>query len=278
MKREIHSVPAPSLMCEAFENVRPQVKHLYYVGDLKVLEKPSIAIVGTRSASQYGMASGFKIAKELSKNGWVVVSGLARGVDGAAHRGALSGGTPTVAVLAHGLDRVYPTEHRELAEQILREGGLLLSEYEEGVPPEKYHFPLRNRIIAAVSQSVVVIEAKERSGSLITAQFSLDLGKDVYVVPGKYGDPGYQGSHALIQEGAQLLREVSDISGTRQECQSSSNPLKKVFLEGNGTATLEDLFVKTRFSLADLHAKVDALLQSGDVIEVFPQQYSWITA
>lgn len=277
MKPEILCVDASTLNHPSLQNTYPKVEKLFYVGNPALLGERIVAVVGMRAASSYGLSAAYRFAKELSDRGISVISGLARGVDGAAHRGALAGCTPTIAVLAHGLHQIYPPEHRNLAREILEKGGLLLSEYPEGVGPQKVYFPLRNRIIAALSESTIVVEARQKSGSLITAQCALELGKEVYVVPGRYDDAGFLGGHSLIQEGARLLKEVGDVIGGVEMCKrGDESPLRKYFLENGGILTLEELFAGTRFSLPELYQMLEDLIVSKTVLELFPQQYSWI--
>jgi DNA processing protein len=149
-----------------------------------LLARPAVAIVGARSCSSYGAQVAQELARDLATAGVVVVSGLARGIDGEAHRGALAGGGVTVAVLGCGIDRDYPRSHAELARRIA-EDGLVVSEYPPGVEPAPWRFPARNRIIAGLAHATVVVEARERSGALITADFALELGRDVFAVPGE---------------------------------------------------------------------------------------------
>jgi len=169
-----------------------------------------IAIVGSRRATPYGLRVAYRLAADLSQCGVVVVSGLARGVDAAAHRGALSGPTPTVAVMATGLDRIYPPEHADLAAQIARTGALV-TEAPDGTPPLPSRFPVRNRIICGLSKGVVVVEAAARSGALITANMAAREGREVFAVPGSIENPLTEGTHALIDDGAKLVRDVHDI-------------------------------------------------------------------
>jgi DNA processing protein len=173
--------------------------------------EPAVAVVGARSASPYGLRAAREIALGLARAGVTVVSGLARGVDAAAHRGALEGGGRTIAVLGSGLDRPYPKEHEGLALEIVRAGGALVSELPLGTPPLAVHFPRRNRIVAGLSLGVVVVEAAERSGSLITAEWALEAGREVMAVPARVGDPGAAGCHRLIQEGAALVEDAEDV-------------------------------------------------------------------
>src|SRR5713226_9351724 len=169
-----------------------------------------IAIVGSRRATPYGLRVAYRLAADLSQCGVVVVSGLARGVDAAAHRGALSGPTPTVAVMATGLDRIYPPEHADLAAQIARTGALV-TEAPDGTPPLPARFPVRNRIICGLSKGGVVVEAAARSGALITANMAGREGREVFAVPGSIENPLTEGTHALIDDGAKLVRDVDDI-------------------------------------------------------------------
>lgn len=179
-------------------------------GDLSVLEQPSVAIVGSRAASQYAKTVARSLAADLARAGIVVTSGLARGVDGAAHAGCLDAGGRTIAVVGTGIDVVYPQEHETLAERIVR-SGLLVSELEPGAPPNAWHFPRRNRIISGLSRAVVVVEASEKSGSLITARLALEQGREVMAVPGSVLYGRNSGAHALIKDGAMPIEDASDI-------------------------------------------------------------------
>jgi DNA processing protein len=172
-----------------------------------------IAIVGTRAASVEMCQQTSQMSCHLARHGLPVVSGLALGVDGAAHRGALTASTtcPTIAVVAHGLDRVYPSSHAPLAESILSKGGAVVSEYPPGTEPLKHHFLERNRIIAALALGVVVIQAGERSGSLVTARYAADFGRDVFVMESADGDPAFSGGSQLIDDGAIPVAGVREI-------------------------------------------------------------------
>ena len=172
--------------------------------------EPMIAIVGSRRATPYGQRAARRLARDLSEAGVVVVSGLARGIDGAAHRGALEGGTPTVAVMATGLDRIYPPEHAELARTIAKTGAII-TEAEDGTVPLPGRFPIRNRIISGLSLGVVVVEAAQRSGALITARMAAEQGREVFCVPGSIENPLAVGGHQLIKDGAKLVQSVEDV-------------------------------------------------------------------
>ena len=183
---------------------------LWVRGDLDVLEHTSVAIVGSRAASQYARQVARELAAGLAARGLIVTSGMARGVDGAAHEGCLAAGGRTIAVLGTGIDVVYPAEHAALAEQIAAKG-LLVSELEPGTPPYQWHFPRRNRIISGLSRAVVVVEASEKSGSLITARMALEQGREVMAVPGSVLHGRNRGAHALIKDGAMPVESAADI-------------------------------------------------------------------
>ncbi len=178
--------------------------------DVALLAEPAVAIVGARACSAYGRSVTRSLARELAAAGLVVVSGMARGIDGEAHRGALEGGGRTVAVLGCGIDRDYPAAHAELARRI-GEDGLVLSEYEPGVEPAPWRFPARNRIIAGLCSAAVVVEARERSGALITADFALEEGRDVLAVPGEITSALSAGTNALLKLGATPVTSATDV-------------------------------------------------------------------
>ena len=183
---------------------------LWIRGDAGALASPAVAIVGSRAATPYALQVGARLAADLAGRGVVVTSGLARGVDSAAHQGCLEAGGLTVAVLGSGLDCIYPAEHDGLASRIAAQG-VLVSELGPGAPPLAEHFPLRNRIISGLSLGVVVVEASEKSGSLITARCALEQGRDVLAVPGSVLTGRNRGSHALLKEGAKVVETADDI-------------------------------------------------------------------
>ena len=182
---------------------------LWYRGVLDALDAPAVAIVGSRAASAVALEAAASIGADLADRGIVVVSGLARGVDSAAHRGAMRTGR-TIAVLGSGLDRVYPPEHEGLALDIAQ-SGLVVSEHAAGTAPLPFHFPLRNRLISGLSLGVVVIEASDRSGSLITAACALEQGREVMAVPGNVLSGRNRGGHGLIRDGATIVECAADI-------------------------------------------------------------------
>jgi len=179
-------------------------------GDPAVLSEPCVALVGARAATAYGREMARRLAGDLARAGVVVVSGLARGIDATAHGAALDAGGRTVAFQACGPDRVYPAEHRRLADRIARDGAVV-SELPPGTPPRKAHFPLRNRLISGLSRAVVVVEARARSGSLVTARHALDQGLEVLAVPGPVTAPTSEGTNALLRDGAAPALSAADV-------------------------------------------------------------------
>jgi DNA processing protein len=183
---------------------------LWVRGQPAAMSHPTIAIVGSRAASAYGLAMARQIAGQLAAAGATIVSGLARGVDSAAHVAAVASHGRTVGVLGSGLDRIYPAEHRDLARE-MQGRGAIVAEFPMGVPPLAHHFPLRNRIISGLSLAVVVVEAPEKSGALITASAALEQGRDVMVVPGPAAGGRNRGGHLLIRDGAKVVESADDI-------------------------------------------------------------------
>lgn len=193
----------------ALSAVRDAPWLLYYHGDVQLLTRPMVAMVGSRNPTPYGQEWAQQCATELAQAGVVVVSGLALGIDGAAHHGALLGGS-TVAVLGSGLDVIYPPRHVGLAQMVMQKG-LLLSEFAPGTAPKPEHFPARNRIISGLSLATVVVEAALKSGSLITARLAGEQGREVFALPGAVTNPLSQGCHQLIRDGAILVQQAADI-------------------------------------------------------------------
>lgn len=198
----------------------PLLKHLaqvpeplYYVGDVNVLTTPSVAIVGSRSMTRYGQQVCEQLVRDLVQHGLTIVSGLATGIDAIAHRTALQTGGKTIAVVANGLDLndLFPAEHQKLAQQIVNQGGTLVSEYPPGTVARRYYFPARNRIIAALTLGTVVIEARQKSGALITAARALELNREVFAVPGSIFSSRSTGTNGLLKQGAKLIEQVEDI-------------------------------------------------------------------
>lgn len=206
---------------------------LYIKGDASLLGKPMVAIVGSRNATPQGLKNAETFAHALSESGWPVVSGLALGIDGAAHRGALRGNGATIAVVGTGLDIVYPARHRELAHEIVN-NGVIVSEFPLGEPSRAGNFPRRNRIISGLSRGVLVVEANLDSGSLITARLAAEQGREVFAIPGSIHSPLSKGCHHLIKQGAKLVDSIQDIleelgnvtiSSSNPESNASEHPL-----------------------------------------------------
>jgi len=179
-------------------------------GQAEPLGRRAIALVGTRRATRRGLTIAEELAAALARAGWVIVSGMARGIDAAAHQGALRAGGCTVAILGTGIDRTYPAEHRRLRRRIEQQG-CALAEQPPGSLPLKHHFPQRNRLIAGLAEGVIVVDAPERSGALLTAYLALDYGREVFAVPGPVDVPQSRGCHHLLKEGAALVEEVADV-------------------------------------------------------------------
>ncbi|HVF09450.1 MAG TPA: DNA-processing protein DprA, partial [Abditibacteriaceae bacterium] len=194
----------------ALRSIADPPLYLFVRGTVEARDETAIAIVGTRHATEYGRSVAGKLATELSHRGITIVSGLARGIDTAAHQGALAAGGRTLAVCGCGLDINYPVENKNLAQQIAQSGAAL-SEFPPTVQPESWHFPARNRIISGLSLGVIVVEAGERSGALITSDFALEQGREVFAVPGNIFKQQSRGAHALIKQGATLVESADDI-------------------------------------------------------------------
>jgi DNA processing protein len=236
---------------------------LFVEGDPAVLARPQVAIVGSRAATAAGRETAFDFAARLAAHGFAITSGLAAGIDAAAHRGALDAGGVTVAVCGTGLDRVYPAEHRALSAAIAASGALV-SEFPTGTPPLSQNFPRRNRLMSGLARGVLVIEAAARSGSLITARLAGEQGREVMAVPGSIHNPLARGCHRLIKDGAALVESVEDaLAALGVPCRgSSANPARKTsdganFPEGALDTDAEMLLNALGFGPAD----IDRLVQ-----------------
>lgn len=195
---------------ELLEEIRRPPKQLYYMGNLNMLNNICVAVVGSRTTTLYGRNVATQIGRRLAERGVTVVSGMALGIDSCAHKGTLAAGGNTAAVFGCGPDKCYPPENHELKEQLLKKG-LVLSEYPPGTPPERYNFPERNRIISGLCQMTVVVQARNRSGALITAEQAADQGREVMAVPGNIDSQYNLGNNKLIKEGAAPIICVDDI-------------------------------------------------------------------
>lgn len=258
---------------------------LYYIGHLPRENRHAVAIVGARGRSAYGMEVTQKLSQALAREQVQIISGMARGVDGDAHKGALKENGATFAVLGCGVDCCYPAEHRYLYEQIPVNGGVL-SEYPPGTMPIARLFPARNRIISGLSDCVVVTEAKKKSGSLITADYAMEQGKDVYAVPGRITDTLSQGCNALIRQGAGIILDIEDF---KKELSLHASPdcgqmdFRKKLLEKDEClvyslldfcpTAVGTLLEKTAFSLLELLELLERMEQKGLILEIAPNYY-----
>jgi DNA processing protein len=210
---------------------------LYVRGELQPDDEWAVAVVGTRRISRYGRQVAEELGAFLAQQGITVVSGLARGVDGVTHQAALNAGGRTLAVMAHGLDTIYPNEHRGLAERIMQHGALI-SDYGVGVPPDSLNFPPRNRIISGLSIATVVVEAGQTSGALITADFAVEQGREVFMVPGNIYAPSSKGTNRYIQQGAQPLLTFDELLQVLDLTQITQQKSARVVLPENSTEAL----------------------------------------
>ena len=260
---------------ETLRHVHPPVRELLCRGDQTIVADvsrlPGLAIVGGRRASEQGQADARWFARVASERGLTIISGLAHGIDTAAHEGALEGRGGTIAVLAHGRDHVYPRHNAGLLERIIRGHGAAVTEYPDGTPARPFQFPCRNRIIAGLARAVLVVEAAPRSGSLITARHALDVGVSVFVVPGSIHALENQGGNALIREGAQLVQSPQELltdlgiptEKRNKEGKHATTPLfggqldesctRTLSCLGYQASTMDDLSATSKLPLDRLH-------------------------
>ena len=198
---------------KVLKNIYDPPLKLYILGNKDILKQKGIAIVGSRNATEYGKKVAFKFARELSEKGINIISGLAVGIDTYAHIGALQEKSmgKTIAVLGSGLDEIYPKQNIELAKQIIKYEGCIISEYPLGTRPQRINFPQRNRIISGLSKGVLIVEAGEKSGSLITADFAIEQGKEVFAIPGNIMNQNSIGTNNLIKQGAKLVTSYKEV-------------------------------------------------------------------
>lgn len=249
----------------------PDVKTLYFEGDPALLGSLSIAVVGSRKCTRYGKTVAQIIGKKLGENGVTLVSGLARGIDSAGHLGALAAGGKTIAVLGGGPDHVYPAQNREIYEEIA-EKGLILSEHPPGYRARPYDFPLRNRIISALSESIVVVEAADNSGALITAEYAMEQGKRVYAVPGNITSYYSMGTNKLLRDRAEPLvfiddllldlGKTPDVSGAMAELGEAEKRIFSVISSG-GEMTIDEIHHKTNMKLSEINGIITILEMKG---------------
>lgn len=249
---------------------------LYVQGELDAIQRQALAIVGTRHPTEYGKQNAAYFSQQLAELGFCITSGLAIGIDGIAHQHALPYPCSTVAVVATGLDQIYPQRHALLARKIM-ENGAIISEFPLNTPPRPEHFPRRNRIISGLSRGVLVIEAALKSGSLITARYALEQGREVFSIPGIIQNPGTHGCHALIRQGAVLVNKIDDIleelgleiiTTIKNASPNTNNPSSSFLLKhlDYGIATPMDILVaRSGHTMAEITAELFSLEMSGTV-------------
>ena len=260
-------------------------KKLFIRGKLPEKRVKTAAIVGTRKPSAYGREIATKIASECAKNGIVVVSGLALGIDSIAHRAAIDSGGKTIAILANGVDKIYPRSHEDLGQRILQTNGAILSEYPNNTPARPWQFLARNRIVSGLADAVVIIEAASRSGTLSTANHALDQGKEIFAVPGNITSPLSAGCNQLIKNGANPLTSVEDLldflipdrfekqtqlfkGDTREE-----NVILE-FLSKNGTTSSDTIIKQTKLSASEFNQAITMLELKGLVLNNGGEKWS----
>ena len=235
---------------------------LYVRGELRGEDELAVAIVGSRKTSPYGRWFTEKISRDLAGQGVTIVSGLARGIDSVAHKGALDGGGRTIAVLGCGIDVIYPSENRDLFSQIV-ERGAVVSEFPMGSRPEGGHFPRRNRIISGLSIGVVIVQASAKSGSLITAKYALEQGREVFAVPGNVGADGSRGTNQLIKEGAKLVESSADIlEEVLPQWRRQEETAQKAEAPGRGLAGGEKILFEL---LGETPLHIDAIIRESQL-------------
>ncbi len=257
---------------------------IYLLGDLLPEDEWAVAVVGTRRVTAYGRQVAEEIAGTLARNGITVVSGLARGVDSISHQSALDAGGRTIAVLGSGLDRIYPPENRRLADQISTKGALI-SDYPPGTPPEASNFPPRNRLISGLSLAVVIVEAGQTSGALITASFAADQGRDVFAVPGNITSPGSKGTNRLIRDGAHPMLNPEQVLETLELTMVAEHRSARVILPtdaveaqlfealGREPLHIDEIRTRTAIPIEKVTATLALMELKGMVRQVGGMQY-----
>lgn len=261
---------------QKLKEIRNPPKQLYYIGNIKLLYEESFAVVGTRRITDYGVKNCKAFSKELVLRNIPIVSGMAIGTDTVAHKTAIEYGGTTIAVLGGGLERVFPEENYELFTRIIKNGGLVISEYEKDVEANKTTFPQRNRIVVAISEGVLVVEAAYRSGTSITAKYARQQGKKVFAIPGKLDNSFGIGVNKLIKEGAILTTEINDIlvnypqfmnrkrkNEIQKRVKKEYRKIYKILCEGD--FSIDDLLIQTDYGITDL-IKILSNMQIENII------------
>ena len=271
---KINSIPPDEAnFLQIISGIANVPKKVYYIGSLPQQWPAVVAIVGTRKPTAYGKEVTFKIAYDLAKKGVVIVSGLALGVDAIAHKAALEAGGTTIAVLANGLDHIYPATNRPLADAIVKSGGAIISEYPPGTPARDFQFLARNRIVSGIADAVIVTEAASRSGTLATVAHALDQNKEVFAVPGAITSPMSVGPNRLLQQGAHPVLDARDILqviapsllDTQTTLNLGSNPMEVAIIDllQRGVRHGEQLQQESRLSVSDFSQTLTMLEIAG---------------
>ncbi|OGE84684.1 MAG: DNA protecting protein DprA [Candidatus Doudnabacteria bacterium RIFCSPHIGHO2_01_FULL_49_9] len=263
---------------EMLKNIPKPPEEFFVRGNLDAVH-PAVAIVGTRKATAVGLKTAEEFARKLGEAGFAIISGLALGIDSAAHRGALKAGAKTVAVLGCGIDKVYPAHNEILAEEIIKCGGAVISEYPAGHSVRKYNFLDRNRIISGLALATIVVESPARSGSLRTAGCAAEQGRTVFVIPGPISHPNYEGSHALIRDGATLVTRVEEIISdlglgnmiARRARNTGENNKQNALIEilrrTGAPLNLDEIIELTGLGMPEIASLLTALAIEGKVAE-----------
>ena len=231
-----------------FKEMRAHPLAIYVKGNVKVLSRPAIAMVGTRRSTEYGRNEASKLAFALASNGWVIISGLALGIDAASHRGALDASGITVGVLGSALDMFYPDENRELAREMIAKGGAVISEFPFGRPADEHTFPQRNRVVAALAKGVIAVESPIKGGTLITMSLAAELGRTVMALPGRVDSRSSAGCLKLIRDGARLIRNARDVEEEMGDFFGKSDVTKEKDVKDNND---ERILVEAPFNIEE---------------------------
>jgi len=282
---KINSIPPDEAnFLQIISGIANVPKKVYYIGSLPQQRSAVVAIVGTRKPTTYGKEVTFKIAYDLAKKGVIIVSGLALGVDAIAHKAALEAGGTTIAVLANGLDSIYPATNQQLAAAILKSGGAIISEYPPGTPARDFQFLARNRIVSGLADAVIVTEAASRSGTLATVAHALDQNKEVFAVPGNITSPMSVGPNRLIQQGAHPVLEARNILeviaphliDTQTTLNLGSNPMEITIIDllRGGIRHGEQLQQQSGLSVSDFSQTMTMLEIGGHIRSLGANQWT----
>lgn len=276
--------PQDNIFTQIISSIALMPTKLYYIGTLPTERRPTVAIVGTRKPSTYGIEVTTQLATDLARRGVIIVSGMALGVDGLAHRAALDAGGTTIAVQGNGLARLYPSTHRQLGMDIVQNGGAILSEYEPDVGARDFQFLQRNRIVSGLSDAVLITEASARSGTLNTARHALEQGKEVFVVPGNITSPLSAGCNALLKQGAtpvtcaeDILEVIApDLLRPQAQLALGDNQLQTTIIQllQDGVRDGDELQAKSKASAGDFASELTMMEINGTVRSLGANQWT----